>query len=119
MNKVIPNGYQFLFTMALPRAQHLIIRSIIIADSSLSVGALIQGCAARQFNIDTFDETIVPPHYCGLCDQRCQFCGALYWKLELNSNRQYTKCCALGKAMERSDFRAPRTVCSIFFFSFN
>ena len=54
---------------------------------------------ARQCNIDTFDETIVPPHYCGLCDQRCQYCGALYWKLELNSNRQYTKCCHLGKAM--------------------
>lgn len=29
----------------------------------------------------------------GLGDNRCRFCGAFYWKEELNSRKLYTKCC--------------------------
>ena len=35
--------------------------------------------------IDAFDERNVPAHYCGTMSEVCRFCGARYWKLELNS----------------------------------
>ena len=42
--------------------------------------------------------------------------NSVYWKLELNSNRQYTKCCALGKAIWSEATFGP-LVYALFFFS--
>ena len=40
-----------------------------------------------------------PPetHDCGLFDQVCQFCHAIYNRLEMTSRGVYTRCCNLGK----------------------
>ena len=60
---------------------------------------LIQNCPGRKCNIDTFDETAIVTHSCGQCNIICQYCGALHWRDEENTARQYTKCCRLGKAL--------------------
>jgi len=52
--------------------------------------------AARLHTIDAFDERNVPVHYCGTMSEVCRFCGARYWKLELNSKRKFNRCCNQG-----------------------
>ena len=42
------------------------------------------------------DPEIVPVHYCGLFDQICRHCGALYNIHETNEDGTYTKCCKKG-----------------------
>ena len=52
--------------------------------------------AARLHTIDAFDERNVPVHYCGTMSEVCRFCGARYWKLELNSKHNFNRCCNQG-----------------------
>ncbi|GBN38122.1 hypothetical protein AVEN_224030-1 [Araneus ventricosus] len=37
----------------------------------------------------------------------CEFCGALYWKNEVNSGKKYTKCCRDGKVRLSNLTEAP------------
>jgi len=57
----------------------------------------VAGAPARNSNIDFFNENFIPEYNCGQLDNRCDFCGALYWLPEVNSNGQYTSCCGYGK----------------------
>ncbi|GBO38991.1 hypothetical protein AVEN_261851-1 [Araneus ventricosus] len=51
----------------------------------------------RANHVHSQIEVNVTEHSCGNMSEACEFCGALYWKNEVNSSKKYTKCCHDGK----------------------
>jgi hypothetical protein len=69
-------------------------------DAEVAKGAL-----TRHARLDTIDSFHVDKYGAGdpfdsnvgICACECPACGARFWPLERNSNRQYTRCCGNGK----------------------
>lgn len=53
--------------------------------------------SSRREPLDTFDESLHMYIDEGIADQKCEWCGALFWRQEVNSTGKYTLCCSDGR----------------------